>query len=522
MKIVIPMSGIGKRFINAGYDTPKPLLSIEGKPIIEHVCRLFPGEISFVFICNDLHLHDTPMRAVLESIVIDPIIVEVPVGECRGPVEAVLRMPAELFSEKEEMIVSYCDYGTKWDYEAFLKEMRSHKADGGIAAYIGFHPHMLGTDNYAFLRHQDMEMLEIREKQPFTNDRMSEYASNGTYYFRTGALCQTYFHKLVDQDQTVNGEFYVSMVYNLMKQDRLCVRVFEIEKMLQWGTPKDLEEYLVWSNYFLHRKDGFWRGMMDQQDTTLVLPMAGAGSRFFTAGYDVPKPLLGVEKKPMIVRAVECLPPTSRKIFICQKKHLEAYDLRSTILREFPESKILGIDGITEGQACTCRIALDRFPLDDDKPLLISACDNGIYYDVEAYERLLGDDTIDLIIFSFSGKENPTCTLYPNMYAWLDVDENGYIRAVSVKKPFPEPAKNHHVIIGTMFFRKTRYFLEGYRIITENDIRTNGEFYVDDMIQPLIEKGLRCKNFPVFNYLCWGTPNDYQTYQYWYEYFCTN
>ena len=56
MHIIIPMSGIGKRFIDAGYTDPKPLIVVDGKPIIEHVCNLFPGENKFTFICNAKHL----------------------------------------------------------------------------------------------------------------------------------------------------------------------------------------------------------------------------------------------------------------------------------------------------------------------------------------------------------------------------------------------------------------------------------------------------------------------------------
>ena len=53
MQIIIPMSGIGKRFIDAGYKDPKPLIQVEGKPIIQHVVERFPGETKFIFICND-------------------------------------------------------------------------------------------------------------------------------------------------------------------------------------------------------------------------------------------------------------------------------------------------------------------------------------------------------------------------------------------------------------------------------------------------------------------------------------
>ena len=62
MHIIIPLSGIGKRFIDSGYPVPKPLIKVEDIPIIEHVVNLFPGESKFTFICNDKHLNETNMR----------------------------------------------------------------------------------------------------------------------------------------------------------------------------------------------------------------------------------------------------------------------------------------------------------------------------------------------------------------------------------------------------------------------------------------------------------------------------
>ena len=74
MRIVIPMSGIGRRFVEAGYTDPKPLIEVEGRPIIHHVIDLFPGEIQFDFICNDEHLATTNMREVLLAKVPNAII----------------------------------------------------------------------------------------------------------------------------------------------------------------------------------------------------------------------------------------------------------------------------------------------------------------------------------------------------------------------------------------------------------------------------------------------------------------
>jgi NDP-sugar pyrophosphorylase family protein len=517
MKIIIPMSGIGKRFIEAGYKDPKPLIKVEGKTIIEHIVNLFDKENDlYVFICNDLHLKETNMKEILLNIVPNCKIYKVSVNNRKGPVDAIMQIAEKEINDEDEIIVSYCDYGTLWNYKEFKNDIKKYNVDGAIPSYIGFHPHMLGSDNYAFIRENNKDFLEIQEKKPFTDNKMDEYASNGTYYFKTGAIVKKYFQELIDKNISTNGEFYCSMVYNLMKEDGLNISVFEIEKMLQWGTPKDLEEYLIWSNYFLQRKINFNKSFIDKYETTLILPMAGAGSRFFNNGYTTPKPLLDVEGLPMIIKAVECLPETSKKIFICQNDHLNKYEIGNTIKNYYPESDIIGINYITEGQACTCEIAFQKYDIHLDKPLLISACDNGVYYDIDKYQKIVEDDNVDIIIWSFSN--NPTSKLYPQMYAWLETDENDYIKNVSIKKPFNH-CENKYAIIGTMMFKKGSYFIKGLKSIYENNNRTNGEFYVDNMIMPLVNMGYKCKIFDVDNYLCWGTPNDYKTYNYWKEYF---
>ena len=517
MKIIIPMSGIGKRFKEAGYETPKPLINIEDKTIIEHVINLFDKELDkYVFICNDLHLKETNMREILTNIIPNCTIYEVSVHNRKGPVDAIMQIAEKEIVDKDEIIVSYCDYGTQWDYSKFKENIEQYNLDGAIPAYVGFHPHMLGSDNYAFIKEENKNFVAIQEKQPFTDNKMNEYASNGTYYFKSGKILKKYFKELMDKNISINGEYYCSTVYNLMKADNLNIGIFEIEKMLQWGTPKDLEEYLIWSDYFLKRDIHFTKGFEDKYDTTLILPMAGAGSRFSKEGYNIPKPLLDIEGIPMIIQAVECLPKTTNKIFIGQESHFKKYDIDSKIKEFYNESNILGIDYITEGQACTCDLAFKNYVINLEKPILISACDNGVYYNITEYEKMIEDPEIDIIIWSFSN--NPTSKLFPHMYAWLDVDKHNYVKRVSIKKPFDD-VENKYAIIGTMYFKKGTYFKKGLDEIYKTNYRTNNEFYVDNMIEPLVHMGYKVKIFDVYNYLCWGTPNDYKTYNYWKEYF---
>jgi NDP-sugar pyrophosphorylase family protein len=515
IQLIIPMSGIGKRFIDAGYDTPKPLIKVDGFPIIQHIVNLFSNTDDITFICNENHIKETNMWETLNTISPKAKIISISRENLRGPVDAVSKIFNDIDDERE-VIISYCDYGTYWDYKKFLEETRKNNSDGAIVCYTGFHPHMLGSDNYAFVKETNGIAEEVQEKKPFTNNKMNELASNGTYYFKSGKILKKYFLHLLSTDQHINNEFYVSVVYNKMISDGLKITTFLIDNMLQWGTPYDLEIYNGWSNYFSNLMVTQPK-IENPPNTTLILPMAGKGSRFSEEGYNLPKPLLDIDGSPMIIKAVECLPKSDNNIFICLKEHITEYNIDQELKKVYNNCNVISIDDVTQGQACTCEIGIDKTKLDLENPILISACDNGVYYDSEEYLRLLNDESIDIIVWTF--RNNQSSKVNPNAYAWLDVDENNLIKHVSCKKFIYDDPLKTHAIIGTMFFRKGKYFIEGLQKNYNENIRTNGEFYVDDVLNQNIKLGLKVKVFEVKNYICWGTPNDYKTYNYWKEFF---
>lgn len=505
------MSGVGKRFIDAGYKVPKPLIEIDGKPIIEHVCDLFPGETKFTFICNSKHLAETNMREILNSIKPGSQIVEIP-NHKKGPVFAVDSIN-HLIDDDEEVIVNYCDFGTYWDYYDFLEHTRSRDADGAVPSYKGFHPHMLGTTNYAFMRDADQWMLEIKEKEPFTDNRMQEYASNGTYYFKKGAYVKKYFRQLMDEDINLKGEYYVSLIYNLLVADNLKVSIYEIQHMLQWGTPGDVEEYNTWSKYFRHAIEEKDKPAPIADSITLI-PLAGRGSRFANAGYLDPKPLIEVSGKPMIIQATESLPRSTHHIFVTLQEHLENYPLAEALQEVYPNCKVIPIKDITEGQAITVSLGLGN--ANPEAPLLVAATDNGMIYNKAKYQSLIEDNQVDAIVFTF--RNHVSSRNNPQMYGWVKTDGDQAI-GVSVKVPISDDPFNDHAITGSFYFRKVQFYQKALEQLIEKDVRVNGEYYVDSLIGELIEMGLNVKVFEVDDYICWGTPDDYETFVYWQSFF---
>lgn len=511
MQIVIPMSGFGERFRKAGYSVPKPLIEIEGKPIIAHVIDMFPGETNFVFICNEDHLGDPNyrMREILAHYCPTGRIAAIPPHKL-GPVHAVL-LAESLLDPNQPTVVNYCDFTCYWDWSHFKTWASESKCDGAIPAYKGFHPHTLGTTNYAYMKEQGGWVQDIQEKKPYTDNRMEEYASSGTYYFSSGARMLEAFKTTVEQNLNVGGEFYVSLTYKPLLAGGAKIGVYPLQHFMQWGTPEDVAEYNYWSSTFRKLTT---REHEATAAGTIVVPMAGMGERFRREGYLLPKPLIEVSGVPMVIQATRDLPAANQYAFVLRKDMPGVDEIQSELLRCFPSAIIELVDTVTEGQACTAALglnAVETVTSSASTPVTFGVCDNGVIFDETQWNNLITDPDVDVIVWSISGYVNAARN--PQMYGWLDV-QDGKIRAVSVKTPLQNPSTDP-IVLGTFTFKRTEDFRRCVERMIQRNARINGEFYLDTCINDAIELGLRCVTLNADAYLAWGTPNDLRTFEYW-------
>ena len=376
MQIIIPMSGTGERFKRAGYTLPKPLIEIDGKPMLARVVDLFPGETNFLFICNQDHLADKNLK--LEETINRYCPQAKIVGIAphkKGPVHAVLQAASHIKPD-QPTIVSYCDYGAVWDYAAFKKFVAQNKCDGAVVGYTGFHPHMLRNHHYGFVQMRGKRVADIREKQPYTDQPMSEIALCGAYYFLDPRAMLEAMRKLEKHDElSIDGEHYISLSYKFLLEKGADIRSFLLDHFMQWGTPEDLRDYLYYAAMFRapHQR-GKHLGM-------LVMPMAGEGKRFADAGYKDPKPLIPVGDKPMATAAWRDLPETPKTRAVLRKDLPLIERLKSELPKQIVNLQIAILEKITEGQALTALAGFDG--IGDDVMVTIAACDNGMIYDAE-------------------------------------------------------------------------------------------------------------------------------------------
>lgn len=514
VQIIIPMSGFGERFRRAGYTKPKPLIEMDGKPIIAHVIDMFPGEQDFIFICNQDHL-DTPeyqMKAIIEQYCPTGRVIGIPSHKL-GPIHAV-RQVEHLIDPERPVIINYCDFTCYWNWDHFKKFVLQTNCAGAIPAYKGFHPHTLGSTNYAYMLENNGWVQDIQEKQPYTNNRMEEFASSGTYYFASGKIMSDAFSNTMSQGHNINGEYYVSLSYKPLLEAKQPIAVYPLQHFMQWGTPEDVAEYNNWSTTF--------RRLITPEEHheikkigSLVIPMAGLGQRFIDEGYVVTKPLIPVSGKPMVTQATNDLPAAEQHVFILRSDMLGYKDISAELKKLYPNAFIKTLSSVTEGQACTALIGLETLEQELGnaiEPITFGACDNGALYNYDNFKQLIDDTDVDIIVWGVRGHTNAIRN--PQMYGWIDADESKLIKKVSVKTALESPSTDP-IVLGTFTFKRAKDFHTVINHLIERNGRINGEFYIDSCINDAIELGLKCYLFEVDNYLSWGTPNDLRTFEYW-------
>lgn len=500
-QIVIPMSGWGERFRHAGYRLPKPLIEVDGRPIIAHVADLFPGEADFTFVCSTQHLEDPELdlRRILLSI--RPSARIVPVAPHKlGPVHAALQaMP--LLDPDRPVVINYCDFTNVWDWQDVLAFWEKTGADGILPCYRGFHPHSLGSTFYAYVKTDGLWALDIQEKQPWTDRPKEEFASTGTYGFRSGSLAREALEACMAQGLSTGGEYYVSLAYRPIIRAGARIAVYEVTHFMQWGTPADLE---AWRD----QADAFRAALQPRSDAQpeglVLLPAAGLGQRFTDAGYAMPKPLLEVSGRPMILQALDDLPRGEETRVILRSGMPGAPEIASALPAN---THVIWLEGPTDGQARTVSLALR--PEDDERRLTIGACDSGLVYDPAVFKAAMTDT--DLLVWVRIG--HTAALANPRAYGWILIDPNGS-PSKAVVKADPED-RGAGTIVGTFTFRRAADFRRCFERMVARDGRVRGEFYADTLVEDAIALGLRVRHFPVQAWLCWGTPAEYETFRYW-------
>lgn len=230
----------------------------------------------------------------------------------------------------------------------------------------------------------------------------------------------------------------------------------------------------------------------------ILIPMAGAGSRFSQVGYLDPKPLIDVDGLPMIRRVIDNLGSNHDYIFIVQQSTLNSYkDKLNEVTRVARSSRFLTTYGLTEGAAQTCLLAKDH--LDIHQPLMIANCDqimewhNFHFYDW--FDSTPSDGTI--LTFDSDSDKN----------SYVTVDSNGWVTDCKEKIVISNLATT-----GVYIWRRAVDYIWAAEDMIMKNIRFNNEFYVCPVYNQNILKGQLINTYHIKKHWPIGTPEDLEVY----------
>jgi HAD superfamily hydrolase (TIGR01509 family) len=229
----------------------------------------------------------------------------------------------------------------------------------------------------------------------------------------------------------------------------------------------------------------------------VLIPMAGAGSRFAAAGYTFPKPLIDVNGKPMIQMVVENLNIDANFVFVVQKEHREKYNLDTLLNLIAPNCKVVEVDGLTDGAACTALLAKEY--IDSDAPLFFANSDQFVEWDSNEFFYKMNETDADGGIVTFKAT-------HPK-WSFAKIDDNGIVTEVAEKNPISDLAT-----VGFYYWKHGSDFVKYAEQMITNNVRVNGEFYVCPVFNQAIDGGKVIRTFDVPKMWGTGTPEDLKYY----------
>jgi len=222
LKIIIPMAGPSDLFYNAGYTYPKPLIEVNGVPMIQLVIEkaaAISTPCEFIFIIKEEDAIKYHLDNTLRLLAPDCEVVKLK-KNTKGGLCSVL-MAIDHIRPDDSLIVLNGDQVIDEDFDAVLNFWKENDADAGIITFKSVHP------RWSYARIENNLVMQTAEKNP-----ISHHAIAGYYYFAEAAVFLDCAFQTIKNDVQLDGNYYTSPVLNEYVLKNKKVLNYQIEAAL--------------------------------------------------------------------------------------------------------------------------------------------------------------------------------------------------------------------------------------------------------------------------------------------------
>ncbi len=377
----------------------------------------------------------------------------------------------QIWKKKQENTIKLVDL---YKYDERIRSILKHFKDQNYLVYVASNS-IYNSVKMILLRKGFLEYIDYF----ISNEDVALPKPHPEMYHKCMARAKVYPNEVVIlEDSHIGRKAAIASGCNLLpvtNSSSLSIKYIEdfIKKM-------DQKDYKV-----------EWQGQIN-----VLIPMAGAGSRFQQAGYTFPKPLIDINSKPMIQLVVDNLnidKSRAKFLFIVQKEHYEQYNLKYLLKLIAPNSEIFIVDGITEGAACSALLAKEH--INNNTPLLFANSDQYLEWDSNEFMYSMISEQVDGGISTFESS-------HPK-WSYAKLGDDGFVSEVAEKKPI-----SNHATTGIYYWKKGSDFVKYAEQMIQKNHRVNGEFYVCPVFNEAIADKKKIKIKDCKKMWGLGTPED--------------
>ena len=242
---LIPTAGAGQRFVDAGYNVPKPLIEIDGLPMVVQAAKTLPPADHWIFICRDEHVCEYEIDQKLNRHFPDAKIVHA--SYLTEGQACTCLLAKEYLYPDDELTIGACDNAVDYNLDTYKEQLS--ESDALVWTFRNNRAVLRNPKMYGWVEiDQKGQAIKVSCKDPISEQPIKDHAVVGTFSFKRADTFIRCVESMIAKDRRINGEFFMDVALDECIQLGCVVRTVEVQKYVCWGTPKDLIEYNIGGN----------------------------------------------------------------------------------------------------------------------------------------------------------------------------------------------------------------------------------------------------------------------------------
>jgi dTDP-glucose pyrophosphorylase len=241
---IMPMAGLGKRFLESIFYLPKPLIQIKDKPMFIQAAKSMPKSNLNIFICNKKLVKQYKIYKILSKEFSKKFKLISVKKTTKGQTNTCL-LAKKFLKKNDKIFIHSCDSLIKFKSNNLRSNLDQY--EGLIFTTKPNKTHIQNIKSYGWVNLRNNKIHKIACKKKASSFPKKDFVIIGTFAFQNKSTFLKLTNDLIKSKQKINNEYYLDMVFKLAVEKKYKIKNIKVKSYYSWGTP---EELINWKKKF--------------------------------------------------------------------------------------------------------------------------------------------------------------------------------------------------------------------------------------------------------------------------------